>query len=366
MVAHLYLIFYGEDKMNTLKNEILLVILLSCFLPVQELFGHTFAYQKPASIEISSSKATINFGEPLILMVTCKFEEPPRNAKTKDILPNIHRGSALLVELKDADNDWLAKYPDFTPREIEEVKYYPVGLETSTFNVRDKQGLEYTAYFIISYNRHKKNLVFSEPGAYKICVGCAGIFSNVIDLEVTSKAPEENCALSDPNDYRFLMGANSNLFKDPDSYSKTIANLKNIIKRCPDSLLSKLAAARLGIENQRVDEIERSKARRERREPSWPLFKEANRYYREALKLPDDFPIRQKILNQLIEFEMLNKNFQLALSYATELGDKYPKGRYGKTAHSGKEEIKKEEEEALRKQALRIVRGLMQRVLVFM
>ncbi len=335
--------------MNTLKNEMLLVILLGCFLPVQELFGHYIAYQKPASIEISSSKATINLGEPLILKVTCKFEEPPRNAKTHDILPDIRRGSALLVELKDADNDWLAIYPDFTPFEIEGVKYYPLGLGPSTFNVRDKQGLEYTAYFIISYNRHKKNLVFGEPGAYRICVGCDGIFSNVINVEVTSKAPEKKCALSDPNDYRFLMGANSNLFKDTDSYSKIIANLKAIIKRCPDSLLSKLAAARLGIESQRVDEIERSKARRERREPSWPLFKEANKYYQKALKLPDDFPVRQKILNQLIEFEMLDKNFQLALSYAIELGDKYPKGRYGKSAHSAKEEIRKLKEKVEKK-----------------
>jgi len=237
----------------------------------------------------------------------------------------------------------LAKYPDFTPFEIDGLKFYPTDFKitSSTLNVQGEQGLAYSTYFLISYHPFKKDFVFSEPGTHRICVTGDQLFSNVINLEVIPSTTENMCMLSDPNDYDFLMGKNTSLYKDADAYSKTIANLKNILERFPDSLLARLAAARLGIESQRVDEDERSKARSERRDPSWPLFKEANKYYRKALELPDDFPIRQQILWQLAEFEIIDKNYLQALSYVAELDVKYPKGKYGKNAAEAKKEIEK-------------------------
>jgi tetratricopeptide (TPR) repeat protein len=330
--------------MSIIKNDVLRIILLSCVLLIQPLYGSYgsgWVDHKPVSIEINSSQAITHLGEPLFLKVTYQFDKPPRNADTNDILSEISGEIFTLVELKDNDKDWLAKYHSFTPFETDGVKFYPTDFKvtSSILNVQGEQGLEYSTYFLISYHPFKKDFVFSESGIYRICVTDNQIFSNIINLEVVPNTTETTCTLPDPNDYRFLMGEISNLYKDADSYSKTIANLKNIIKRCPNSLLAKLAAARLGVESQRVDEIERSKARRERREPSRLLFIEANEYYRKALELPDDFPIRQQILWQLAEFEMLDKNYQQAFSYVTELNAKYPKSKYGKKAVEAKKEL---------------------------
>jgi hypothetical protein len=323
--------------MNTFKNKILLVILLSCFLQSKAVSNNI-----PASVEISSPRATIDIGEPLILKLTYKFEEPQMNAETGDILSGIRHSSCLLIELKDADNDWLVNYPDFSPFEKDGTKYHPLELQPFVhLNVQDIQGLEYSVYFLILYNHYKKNLAFDEAGTYKICVitGPDKIFSNVVDLQITSQMQEEKCALLDPNGCDFLMGIDRTLFKDPNYRSKIMVNLKNIVEQCPNSLWSKLAAARLGIESLRDDELERIKARREKREPSRPLYQEAKVYLQIGLDLPDDFFVRQEILYGLIEIEMKNKTFSQALSYANELGVKYPKGKYGKEAPGGIKEL---------------------------
>jgi hypothetical protein len=328
--------------MITFKNKILLVILLSCFLQSKAISNNI-----PASVEITSPKVTIDIGEPLILKLTYKFEEPQMNAETGDIHSGFHHSTSLLIELKDADNDWLVNYPDFILFEKEGVKYYPLELQSLNLNVQDEQGLEYSGYFLISYNHYKKGLTFDEPGKYRICMISTAnkIFSNVVDLQITSQMQEEKCALLDPNGCDFLMGINRDweLFKDPNYRSKTMVNLKNIVEQCPDSLLSKLAAARIGLESFYDYEIKRTEARREKREPSRQLYQEAKIYLQIGLELPDDFLVRQEILYRLIELEEENveenKNFSQALSYLNELGVKYPKGKYGKTAASGKAEL---------------------------
>src|SRR4030042_2700546 len=221
--------------MNTFKNKILLVILLSCFLQSKSISNNI-----PASVEITYPKATLDIGEPLILKLTYKFEEPQMNAETSDIHSGIRHSSCLLIELKDADNDWLVNYPDFSPIEKDGAKYHPLELQPFVhLNIQDEQGLEYSGYFLILYNHYKKSLAFDKAGTYKICVitGPDKTFSNVMDLQITSQMQEEKCALLDPNGCDFLMGVDRKLFEDPNYRSKTIENLKNIAEKRPSSLL---------------------------------------------------------------------------------------------------------------------------------
>jgi len=319
---------------------ILIVILLSCFLQSKLVSNNI-----PASIEITSPKATIDIGEPLILKLTYKFEEPPTNVETGDIHSSIRHSSCLLIELKDADNDWLVNYPGFILFEKEGIKYYPLELQSLNLNVQDEQGLEYSGYFLISYNQYKKGLTFDEPGKYRVCMISTAnkTFSNVVNLQITSHMQKEKCALLDPNVCDFLMGVYRKLFEDTNYRSKTMANLKNIVDQCPDSLLSKLAAARIGLESFYDAEIKRTEARREKREPSRQLYQEAKVYLQIGLDLPDDFFVRQEILYRLIEIEEENveehKNYSTALSYLDELSTKYPAGKYGKQAPGGKKEL---------------------------
>jgi hypothetical protein len=331
--------------MKNLKRTFLLGLLFTSFLLNPALYAHTYTdghANTPASVEITSPKTRIDIGEPLILKLTYKFEEAQMNAETGDIYSGIRHSSCPLIELKDADNDWLKNFPDSSLFEKEGVKYYPLDLEPLTLlNVQDGEGLEYGGYFLISYNHYKESLVFNEPGTYRICTISTAdkIFSNVVDLQITSQMQEEKCALLDPNGCAFLMGIDRVAFKDPNYRSKIMVNLKNIVEQCPNSLWPKLAAARVGLECLRDDELERTEARREKRQPSRPLYQEARVYLQIGLDLPDDFFVREEILRALIEIEMEAKHFSQALSYLNELGVKYPKGKYGKEAASGKAEV---------------------------
>ena len=363
MVINIYLPFMLGTKIKNLRRTFLLGLLFTCFLLNPALYARTYTdghANTPTSVQITSPKTALDIGEPLILKLTYKFEEPQMNAETNDIYSSIRHSSCPLIELRDADNYWLINFPDFIFFEKEGVKYYPLEFEPfGLLHVKDEDGLEYSGYFIILYNQHKKGLVFDRPGRYGICTISTAdrIFSNVIDLQITSQMQEEKCALLDPNVCEFLMGIDRAAFKDTNYRSKIMVNLKNIVERCPNSLWSKLAAAQVGLESLRDDERERTEARREKREPSRPLYQEAKVYLRMGLDLPDDFSVREKILWTLSEIEGENKNFSQALSYLNELGVKYPKGEYGKRADSAKAEALELQKRQLTQASQSTVRG---------
>ncbi len=333
--------------MKNLKRNILSGLLFAFFVLNPALYapsysgGHT---DMPVSVKISSPKTTIDMGEPLILKFTYIFEEPQINAETGDVYSSIRHPHGFLIEIKDNDNDWLANFPDYTPFEKDGIKYFPLdlpSLQTSSLYVQDKEGLEYSNYVLIPYELYKKSFVFDEPGTYKFCTLSTGmkVFSNVIDIRLTSQMQEEKAALFDRNVCEFLMRFYSEPIKDPNYHSKLMTNLKNMIKQDPNSLLSKLAAAQLGFEGLRDDRHEKYEAIREKREPSWPLYKQAKVYLQMGLELPDDFPVRQNILWELTELEEGNENYSQSLLYLNELAAKYPKGKYRTEIPSGKVEL---------------------------
>jgi hypothetical protein len=333
--------------MKSLKRNILLGLLFTVFVLNPAVYatsysgGHT---GMPVSVKIASPKTTIDMGEPLILKFTYIFEEPQINAETGDVYSSIRNPPGPLIEIKDTDNDWLANFPDYTPFEKDGIKYFPLdlpSLQTSSLYVQDKKGLEYSNYVLIPYELYKKSFVFDEPGTYKFCTLSTGmkVFSNVIDIRLTSQMQEEKAALLDQNVCEFLMRSYSAPIKDPNYRSKLMTNLKNMIKQDPNSLLSKLAAAQLGFEGLRDDRHEKYEAIREKREPSWPLYQQAKVYLRMGLELPDDFSVRQNILWELTELEEGNENYSQSLLYLNELADKYPKGKYRTEIVSGKVEL---------------------------
>ena len=331
--------------MKNLKRNILSGLLFISFVLNPVLYATSYSGRDtgtPVSAKISSPKTTIDMGEPLIINLTYIFEEPQINAETGDVYSSIRHPHGFLIEIKDNDNDWLANFPDYPPFENEGIKYFPLelpSLQFSSLYVQDKEGLEYSNYLLVSYEYYKKSLVFDEPGTYKFCtiVIARKNFSNVIDIRLTSQMQEEKAALFDQNVCDYLMGLSS--FKDPNYRSKIMVKLKNVIKQDPNNLLSKLAAAQLGIESISDDIREKNEAIREKREPSWPLYQQAKVYLQMGLELPDDFFVRQNILWELTELEMENENYSQALSYFNELADKYPKGKYRTEIPSGKVEL---------------------------
>jgi hypothetical protein len=134
--------------------------------------------------------------------------------------------------------------------------------------------------------------------------------------------------------------------EDPERRPDRISTLKKLVEQCGDTLLGKWAAARLGIEE--TNELEKKypdglKLLDQYREGKTvePLVEQAHSYLSTAYKLPDEFPVRERILYELPKAELIKGNYKKALSLLDELGKKYPNGEYGKRSDNAKEELKK-------------------------
>jgi len=55
-----------------------------------------------------------------------------------------------------------------------------------------------------------------------------------------------------------------------------------------------------------------------------PLVNQACAHFAKGLQLSDEFPIREEVLYNAISAELAKGDFAKALSYARELGKKYP------------------------------------------
>jgi hypothetical protein len=109
-------------------------------------------------------------------------------------------------------------------------------------------------------------------------------------------------------------------------------------------LLAKWAAARLGVEKakelwKKYPSGEEFMAKYRRREIVEPLFENSYKYLREGLQLPDEVLTREEVLAKIISAEIVRGDYDKALAYASEMGEKYPQGRYGSRASGVKQEI---------------------------
>ena len=165
-------------------------------------------------------------------------------------------------------------------------------------------------------------------------------------MEITVKPASQSerkvlSILSDPNDYAFLLyGGDKHLKKHPER----ISLLKQVIEQFEGNVLAKMGAAHLGLEyfKQFQDKHPSFIYYEEQYQKDLikgQLFNQAHKYLTIGTKLPDEFPIREGLLTQLVRTEYTVGNPEKAFSLLDELRTKYPKGKYGRKASKWKQEL---------------------------
>jgi len=290
----------------------------------------------PTEIEISTKQKHIKVGEPLIIKLTYRFEQPQFSPRVDKVFTAI--GPNAIVQIKKNDEEILSPGHHLGPDDL---------------YLQDTEGLKYTGDFLFFYDFFKKKLVFDKPGIYTITVRRTRTkISNSLSITVEPAKDLHKRALSllsDPNDYFFLEhGEHEYREKRPER----ISHLQQVVDRCEGTVLAKWAAARLGLEyfeefHKKHPSFEKFKAKHQQGQIEEPLFDQARKYLAAGARLADEFPIREKILYQLTRTEAIRGNYEKAFSLLDELGAKYSKGEYGKRASSAKAELQKLKEREL-------------------
>lgn len=289
----------------------------------------------PSRIEISSKYTAIQVSDPLIFKLVYRYEEPLLKPATGEIVQSFPHYAYLKIE------DSKGRFP------MNRFPIFPMDL-----TLKDNLGLEYEGQFVFLYHPGEKRVLFSVPGTYTVTVRGYTKVSNPLSIIVEPASKLQTRALSllsDPNDYHFLEYGSH---EDPNKRSVRISHLRLVVEQCKGTLYAKWAAARLGLEyfedfHRRHPSFIKFKAKLQQNQVEEPLFDQAHMYLAAGAKLPDEFPIREKVLYQLVRTEVIKDNYEKAFSLLDELGAKYPKGKYGKRASRGKQElqrIKKREE----------------------
>ena len=290
---------------------------------------------KPSQIEISSKNPSLRVGDPLIFRLVYKYDEPLLKPATGEIVQSFPHYAHLKVEHSEG------RFP------MNQLYIYPTDL-----TLKDNLGLEYEGQFVLLYHPGEKRVLFPVPGTYTVTVSGHTRISNPLSITVEPASELQARALSllsDPNDYHFLEHGSH---EDPNKRSLRISRLRLIVEQCEGTIYAKWAAARLGLEyfedfHKKHPSFVKFKAKLKKNQVEEPLFDKAHMYLTVGAKLPDEFPIREKVLYQLGRTEVIKDNYEKAFSLLDEMGAKYPKGKYGKRASRGKEElqrVKKREE----------------------
>jgi hypothetical protein len=273
-------------------------------------------------MEISTAATELEFGDPLVVSLKVRFDEP-------HVSPDRSGPSGRI------DVDGLAFR---VQRGDDEASLFRVRLPV-TLDMADANGLEYEAKVVVFCDLYKekkqfvKRVIFDKPGAYTFTiVRATKASSNTISLSVKgSDAGQRALALLDePEDLAFLIGG---LFKS----AKAVSHLEQVVNECEGTVMARWAAARLALSEWSEVEKKYSNQRQFRSEyregkVTEPLVNQACLHFAKASELSDEFPIREEVLYHGISAEVVRGDFAKALSYANELGKKYPKGRYGKGA----------------------------------
>jgi len=301
---------------KSFQKCIFILFLIGCIFTV------TVQGAVKVGIEVLDEDGVIRIGEPLNVHVSVELEQPV----VAGSLNPFHDSYCEINNVsKDANSVTILKIP-------------------SSFMVEDPQGLKYGQSFTIFYDHFKKRIVFDQVGEYIIKFPFTRSVSSQTKIKVEKASPLNEKAislLSDPNDYYYLEFGRH---EDSGKRSERISHLRQVIKQCGDTLLVKWAAARLGIEqteelkNKYVDGHNFLAEYGQKRVID-PLLDQAQMHLGKAYQLPDEFPIRENVLMNLVTTELINKNYGKSLSLIEELSSKYPHGEYGRKAPKLKEEF---------------------------
>ena len=277
-------------------------------------------------------------GEPLVLRILYRFDASHVDSRTGQISEAIAYSAELMIETKDIDKKWVSENPEVIRTDNNGIEFYRVSLFPTTLCSLDSEGLEYGTYSLVFMHNVKQGIIFEKAGDYRLRLfvdyNCFSPVLNITVLPVDASGTGR-FIMSDPNDFHFLMGATIENRDRPHARTR----VGNLIERSQSTLIAKWAAARLGLECFDDAEKRRSEARREKRTVDIAIWGNASKYLEIGLQLPDDFSVRQEVLDRLIEIECERKDYSKALLYVDELRAKYPMGRHGKKATEYRREI---------------------------
>lgn len=284
----------------------------------------------PKEIEISIKQKQIKVGQPLILQLTYKFDEPQISTGKDEFLLSLSPHAT--AEIKRGDEVVLEKGFHFKQNDL---------------YLQNEQGTMYSGNFVffLDSSIKRQRLIFEEPGTYTIIVkATAEVIAPPISIMVESASESDKKLLSMfsyPLDYAFLTNNSEAHFKKrPDR----IEHIKKIIEGFKSHVLARLAAAHLGLNYMKKFQDEHASfiAYSEERQNALingTLFKDAHNYLTIGVKLPDEFPIREDVLKELIVAEFIKGNRKSCAAFLDELGAKYPKGKHGRKAAKWKQEL---------------------------
>jgi hypothetical protein len=289
----------------------------------------------PSRIEISSKYTSIQIGEPLIFELVYIYEEPLITQANGKIKENFIHHAYLKIE--HHEGKFLT----------DSFPIYPMELK-----LQDKPGLKYSGQFVFLYHPSENRLLFPVPGTYTVTVRGYTKTSNPLNISVKPLLKLQKRALSflsDPNDYRFLEYGSH---EDPEKRIERVSHLKQVVEQCQGTLLSKWAAARLGLEyfkdfHKKHSSFQKFKTELQESKVKEPLFDQAYKYLSAGYALPGEFPVREQVLYELSVTEYIKDNYEKAFSLLDELSATYPTGKYGKRASSGKAELQELQERDL-------------------
>ncbi|MBN2181264.1 MAG: hypothetical protein JW715_05070 [Sedimentisphaerales bacterium] len=309
-----------------MKNEVLKTNFIVALLCLMNSLGIA---DYPVEVKINVAQKNIGIGEPLILKVIFRFENPQVTEERGKILDSInHQMSIRIYHKEDLTNEiFLSKRKHF-------------------LYLENNKGLVYGGSIILLYDDYKNKLIFDSPGTYTIIAKRTNtLSSNPLDINITPASALEKemlSMLSDPGDFDFIVyGSKTHFEKKPER----ISIIKDFIDKYENTVLAQMAAARLGIEYaERLEEKypagEKFLQQYRKGEIKEPLVESAYDYFLIAYNLTDEFPVRESVLNKLAVMEFFKGNYKSVDSIFDELANKYPHGEHGKRAARDKEEFK--------------------------
>ncbi len=316
--------------MTIQKNKLFLVILLQFFRVCVLASDET----NELKMEIKAYSSIIKIGEPLISEIRAISKTPNINPDTGEIITSGEISSPYLIITKKGQKEEM-KY------EYDNILNKPLSIVE-----KGKKGLEYTGYFIAFYDQNKKGLLFDEPGEYSCRFESARdkLESNTIEITVKPADKQEEKAISiltGKDDLMILGWSLGELdLKDVPNATDILDRFKQVVEQCPDTMIAKMAAAQVGFELYSEYGQLRQITPHDQQDSLFEARQEASKYLKIGTKLPEGFTIRENILHSLIAIEFYEKNYLQAISYLEKIYEEFPYGRFGKSAHSGIEEVK--------------------------
>jgi hypothetical protein len=311
-----------------MKNRIVILIILLIMATLAE------CAEPNLTIEIVPLTKEISVGQPFVFQLVCKLDQPLVSSTTNQI-SEIYNNFTPFLDIDHEKSTFS----------VERYKLFP-----EVLHLRQGKETEYYQDYSLFYcyvAEDKVRLMFPVPGKYTIKVRDQTRSSSPFFLDVKPASKLEEKALSiliGGTDLVILESLETDALKD---YPEIMERFKKVVEQCGDTMIAKMAAARLGLEyfqqfHKKHPSFVNFKAEYQTGTIKEPLFEQSLKYLRIGAELPDEIPIRQVTLLNLSCVEFMKSNLKQAFSLINEIAEKYPNSEYGKQAISAqKEEIPK-------------------------